>query len=150
MLAGVQHGISVARIYRAGNNPLLDRMIDPKRQGRRAACDRGVAPWRAPDPAADQKMNDGIPVPFFGRPAMTAPALAVLALRFDCDVLPARVERLDGARFRLTIFPPLEVTRGGDFHADAAALMTRVNATLEEWIRDRPEQWLWVHRRWPD
>jgi hypothetical protein len=33
-------------------------------------------------------MNDGIPVPFFGRPAMTAPALAVLALRFDCDVLP--------------------------------------------------------------
>jgi len=46
---------------------------------------------------ADQKMNDGIPVPFFGRPAMTAPALAVLALRFDCDVLPARVERLDGA-----------------------------------------------------
>jgi lauroyl/myristoyl acyltransferase len=35
-------------------------------------------------------------------------------------------------------------------YADAAALMTRVNATLEEWIRDRPEQWLWVHRRWPD
>ena len=66
---------------------------------------------------ADQKMNDGIPVPFFGRPAMTAPALAVLALRFDCDVLPARVERLDGARFRLTVFPPLPVTRSGDFHA---------------------------------
>ena len=49
---------------------------------------------------AEQKMNDGIPVPFFGRPAMTAPALAVLALRFDCYVLPLRVERLDGARFR--------------------------------------------------
>ena len=55
---------------------------------------------------ADQKMNDGIPVPFFGHPAMTAPALAVLALRFDCDVLPLRVERLDGARFRVTVFPP--------------------------------------------
>jgi KDO2-lipid IV(A) lauroyltransferase len=81
---------------------------------------------------------------------MTAPALAVLALRCDCDVLPARVERLDGARFRLTVFPPLPVTRSGDFHADAAALMTRVNATLEEWIRARPEQWLWVRRRWPD
>ena len=38
---------------------------------------------------------------------MTAPALAVLALRFDCDVLPLRVERLDGARFRVTLFPPL-------------------------------------------
>jgi len=44
----------------------------------------------------------------------------------------------------------LRARRSVDFHADAAALMTRVNATLEEWIRDRPEQWLWVHRRWPD
>jgi lipid A biosynthesis acyltransferase len=90
-----------------------------------AAC-----PSRRP-PSADQKMNDGIPVPFFGRPAMTAPALAVLALRFDCDVLPARVERLAGARFRLTIFPPLPLPRSGEPHADAAALMARVNATLE-------------------
>jgi Kdo2-lipid IVA lauroyltransferase/acyltransferase len=95
-------------------------------------------------------MNDGIPVPFFGRPAMTAPALAILALRFDCDVLPARVERFDGVRFRLTIFPPLPITRSGDLHADAAALMAWVNATLEEWVRDRPEQSLWVHRRWRD
>jgi KDO2-lipid IV(A) lauroyltransferase len=99
---------------------------------------------------ADQKMNDGIPVPFFGRPAMTAPALAVLALRFDCDVLPARVERLDGARLRLTVFPPLPLPRNGELHADAAALMDLVNAALEAWVRDRPEQWLWVHRRWPD
>jgi Kdo2-lipid IVA lauroyltransferase/acyltransferase len=99
---------------------------------------------------ADQKMNDGIPVPFFGRPAMTAPALAVLALRFDCDVLPARVERLAGARFRLTVFPPLPLPRSGEPHADAAALMARVNATLEAWVRDRPEHWLWVHRRWSD
>jgi Kdo2-lipid IVA lauroyltransferase/acyltransferase len=81
---------------------------------------------------------------------MTAPALAVLALRFDCDVLSLRVERLDGARFRVTVFPPLPLPRSGDRHADAAALMARVNATLEAWIRDRPEQWLWVHRRWPD
>ena len=75
-------------------------------------------------------MNDGIPVPFFGRPAMTAPALAVLALRFDCDVLPLRVERLDGARFRVTVFPPLPLPRSGEPHADAAALMARVNEVI--------------------
>ena len=160
MLAGVQYGLPVAQIYRAGNNPLLDRMIARFRGDGGELIPKGSVAARRAIAAlrrgthltllADQKMNDGIPVPFFGRPAMTAPALAVLALRFDCDVLPTRVERLDGARFRLTVFPPLPVTRSGEPHADAAALMAQVNATLEAWIRDRPEQWLWVHRRWPD
>jgi KDO2-lipid IV(A) lauroyltransferase len=40
--------------------------------------------------------------------------------------------------------------RSGDPQADVAELMAKVNATLERWIRDRAESWLWVHRRWPD
>jgi Kdo2-lipid IVA lauroyltransferase/acyltransferase len=160
MLAGAQHGISVAQIYRALNNPLMDRMIARFRGDRGELIPKGAIAARRAIAAlrrgthlgllADQKMNDGIPVPFFGRLAMTAPALAILALRFDCDVLPLRVERLNGACFRVTVFPPLPLPRSGEPRADAAALMARVNAILEEWIRDRPEQWLWVHRRWPD
>src|SRR6516164_3483111 len=160
MLAGVQHGISVAQIYRAANNPLMDCMIARFRGDRGEFIPKGAIAARGAITAlrrgtnlgllADQKMNDGIPVPFFGRPAMTAPALAVLALRFDCDVLPLRVERLDGARFRVTVLPPLPLPRSGEPHADAAALMARVNEVLEAWIRDRPEQWLWLHQRWPD
>lgn len=160
MLAAVQYGISVAQIYRAANNPLVDRMITRFRGDAGELIPKGtVAARRAITVLrrgahltmlADQKMNDGIPVPFFGRTAMTASALASLALRFDCDVLPARVERLGGARFRLTVFPPLPLPRSGDHHADITALMTRVNQTLEAWIRDRPEQWFWLHRRWPD
>jgi KDO2-lipid IV(A) lauroyltransferase len=160
MLAAVQYGAEVAQIYRAANNPLVDRMITRFRgiggelipKGTVAAR-RAIAVLRRGvhlTMLADQKMNDGIPVPFFGRPAMTASALAVLALRFNCDVLPARVERLGGAHFRLTVFPPLPLPRSGDHHADVAALMARVNQTLEEWIRDRPEEWFWLHRRWPD
>ena len=159
-LAAVQYGISVAQIYRAANNPRVDRMITRFRGDAAELIPKGaVAARRAIATLrrgahltmlADQKMNDGIPVPFFGRPAMTAPALAALALRFDCDVLPARVERLAGAHFRLTVSPPLPLPRTGDSHADAAALMAQVNAILETWIRDRPEQWFWVHQRWPD
>jgi KDO2-lipid IV(A) lauroyltransferase len=159
MLAAVQYGISVAQIYRAANNPLVDRMISGFRGDAGELIPKGsVAARRAIATLrrgahlamlADQKMNDGIPVPFFGRPAMTAPALAALALRFDCDVLPARTERLGGAHFRLTVFPPLPLSRTSDIHADAATLMTKVNAILESWIRDRPEQWFWVHQRWP-
>jgi KDO2-lipid IV(A) lauroyltransferase len=160
MLAAVQYGAEVAQIYRAANNPLVDRMITRFRSiggelipKGTVAARRAIAVLRRGahlTMLADQKMNDGIPVPFFGRPAMTASALAALALRFDCDVLPARVERLGGAHFRLTVFPPLPLPRSGDHHADVAALMARVNQTLEEWIRDRPGEWFWLHRRWPD
>ncbi|MGH7095974.1 MAG: lauroyl acyltransferase, partial [Stellaceae bacterium] len=64
--------------------------------------------------------------------------------------VPVRVERLAGAHFRLTVYPPLEIPHTGDRTADIAALMANVNATLEAWIRERPEQWLWLHNRWPD
>ncbi len=98
----------------------------------------------------DQKQNDGIPVPFFGRDAMTAPAIGRLALRFNCPVVPIRTERLDGARFRFTVLPPIELAPTGDGAFDVAAAMARINALIEEWVRARPGQWLWLHRRWPD
>ena len=158
--AAGQYGIDVAQIYRAANNPLVDRMIARFRGTGSEFIPKGAIASRRALAAlrrgghltllVDQKLNDGIAVPFFGRPAMTAPALASLALRFDCEVLPARVERLKGAYFRLTVFPPLPLARSGDHHADVATLMTRVNETLEAWVRDRPEQWFWLHRRWPD
>jgi Kdo2-lipid IVA lauroyltransferase/acyltransferase len=123
MLAGVQYGISVAQIYRVSNNPLMDRMIARLGGERGEFIPKGAVGARRAIAAlrrgthlallADQKMNDGIPVPFFGRLAMTAPALAVLALRFDCEVLPLRVERVDGARFRVTAFPPLPLPHSG-------------------------------------
>jgi KDO2-lipid IV(A) lauroyltransferase len=98
----------------------------------------------------DQKMNDGIPVPFFGRPAMTTPVLAKLAQRFKCPVVPARIERLQGAHFRLTVFEPMAIPDTGNPDADAATLMREVHAMMEGWIRHRPDQWFWLHRRWPD
>lgn len=158
--AAGQYGLDIARIYRAANNPLVDKIIAGFRRDEgeyipkgAVASRRAVAVLRRGGHLgllADQKLNEGIPVPFFGRPAMTAPALALLALRFDCTVLPARVERLEGARFRLTVYPPLELPDTGDRDADIAALTTAVNATLEAWIRERPEQWFWLHNRWPD
>jgi KDO2-lipid IV(A) lauroyltransferase len=95
-------------------------------------------------------MNDGIAVPFFGRDAMTAPALARLALRYDCPVIPTRLERIGGCRFRLTFHAPLVVETSGDRRRDVASIMTEVNRRIEGWIRDRPGQWLWLHRRWPE
>ncbi|MEE1569571.1 MAG: lysophospholipid acyltransferase family protein, partial [Alphaproteobacteria bacterium] len=94
--------------------------------------------------------NDGIAVPFFGREAMTAPALAQLALKFGCPVVPAKVVRTGGAHFRLTLYPPLEMPASGDKQANVAALMRQVNELIEGWVRENPGQWMWVHQRWPD
>ena len=120
MLAAVQYGIAVAQIYRAANNPLVDRMIARFRGAAGELIPKGAVAARRAIAVlrrgghltmlADQKMNDGIPVPFFGRPAMTASALAVLALRFDCDVLPARVERLAGRAVSADHLPAAAVT----------------------------------------
>ena len=160
-LAPEQSGIPVALVYRAPNNPIVDRLI---RRSRGA-----VARHRVPKGAAgardmvrtlkagrhlallvDQKLGDGIPVPFFGRDAMTAPALASLALKYDCPVWPVRVERLAGVRFRITVFPKLAIPRDGTRDANIRAIMADINVILEGWIRERPEQWLWLHRRWPN
>jgi KDO2-lipid IV(A) lauroyltransferase len=97
----------------------------------------------------DQKMNDGIAVPFFGRAAMTAPAIAQFALRFDAPILPVHVVRLGPARFRMICEPPLNIARTGDKKTDTYAILLAVNTTLERWIREQPESWLWLHRRWP-
>ena len=160
-LAVTQAGLRAVEIYRAANNPYVDELINEARSvvGSELAPKGSVAARKAIGGLAegkhvcllvDQKMNDGIPVKFFGRDAMTAPALARLALRFNCIVVPVRVDRRGGARFRITAEAPLPLPKSGDVQADTLALMTAVNATLERWIRARPEQWFWLHRRWPD
>ena len=160
-LVATQSGVPLTHIYRAANNPFVERLLKSLRapvggvhypkgaEGARkliAALGKG----RYLGMLVDQKLNDGIAAPFFGRDAMTAPALAQLALKFGCPVVPARVERLEGARFRLTVYPPMALPDSGDRAADVAETMRRVNALFETWIRERPEQWLWLHRRWPD
>ncbi len=97
----------------------------------------------------DQKMNDGIEATLFGRPAMTAPALAALALRYRCTVIPGHVQRIGPARFRLVCEPPMALPDTGDRRQDIQLLTQAVNNHLERWIRARPESWLWMHRRWP-
>lgn len=153
-------GVPVHAVYRAPNNPLIDGMIRRARgnaaahfipkgsQGARTL----VAVMRSGGHLGmlvDQKMNDGISVPFLGREAMTAPAVATLALKFRCPVVPGRIERLPRARFRVVVDPPLPLPDSGDTRRDVQELMERINGVIETWVRAQPGQWLWLHRRWP-
>jgi KDO2-lipid IV(A) lauroyltransferase len=147
-------GIPYAQVYRDPNNPFVSWLIHRvRRLPRDEMVPKGPAGARKAiailskggrlGMLVDQKMNDGIAVPFFGRDAMTAPALARFAQRYDCPAVPVRLERLGGARFRVSFLPPLD-TSGSE-----AEVMARANRIIEDWIRARPEQWLWIHRRWP-
>jgi KDO2-lipid IV(A) lauroyltransferase len=161
LLGAARNGLPVTAVYRRPNNPAVSWLINKARsvigsrmvpKGRDGASEV-VATLRKQGAVCimiDQKMNDGIPVPFFGRDAMTAPAIGQLAFKYDCAVVPVFVERLEGAHFRLTISPPLELNKSGDRNADVRALMVRINEMVESRVRARPEQWLWLHRRWPD
>ena len=97
----------------------------------------------------DQKLNDGISAPFLGKEAMTAPTPARLSLKFDAPILPVSVERLGGAHFRVAIRPQIEFTPTGDTADDVLGLTTRINEVIEQDVRERPGEWLWLHRRWP-
>jgi len=160
--AGVA-GMPLTNVYRAPNNPKVDAII---RHARRLAGPN-LVPKGAPGARlllkalkqgahlgllVDQKMNDGIAVPFFGEPAMTASALADLAVRFNTPLLAAQPIRLQGARFRLIVSPligPETLQNGRTGVEGQAAFMAAVNRILEGWIRENPSQWLWFHRRWP-
>ncbi len=161
--AAAHFGMHMASLYRAANNPLVNEVISRLRtqaMGREAILfPKGAAGARGAlqhlsrggylGMLMDQKMNDGIPVEFFGHPAMTAPALAALALRFRCPVIPSYVRRIGPARLRVTCEPPLELPDTGDRQKDIALLTRAVNERFEHWIRETPECWFWLHRRWP-
>ncbi|MGI9350621.1 MAG: lipid A biosynthesis lauroyl acyltransferase [Rhizobiaceae bacterium] len=96
----------------------------------------------------DQFFARGTEITFFGQQTMANPLLAKLTRQFDCPVYPARCIRLPGERFRIEIEPEIERHYKNDGSLDAERLTQDVNARIEAWIREYPEQWLWLHKRW--
>ncbi len=155
-------GIKLSSFYRAPANPEVDAIIAALRsapvgdvpnfakgsQGARAALGYLARGGRL-GMLIDQKMNDGIASPLFGRMAMTAPAAAAFALRYRCPLLPAHTIRIGPARVRLIVEAPLDLPDTGDRQLDIQILTDAINARLEEWVRAQPSDWLWLHRRWP-
>lgn len=154
-------GLSYGVVYRAANNPFVDELIIKTRgavmsrhqipKGKRGgrALMENLKAGRSLAMLVDQKLNDGLSVPFMGREAMTAPAAARLALKFSLPIIPVSIERKKGAHFHVTAHEPLDFTPGGDTAEDVYALTKAINEKLEEFIRARPGEWLWLHRRWP-
>ena len=157
-----QLGFDGGEVYRPPNNPYIDRWLVEQRtkNGPSDQVAKGVQGTKriftllrrgkAIFLLTDQKTNEGIAAPFFGREAMTTPAPAMFALKLKSILLPAVNERIGrSSRFRMTIYPPLQFIPTGDHDRDVYALTCMINDAVEKMVRANPAMWLWIHRRWP-
>ena len=142
-------------VVRPLDNPLLDALATRYRQmsgneviGRNDLLRpilRALHSNRAVGILADQNVaqGKGVFVDFFGRKACVDSGLARLAARTGAAVIPGfAVWSSAERRFILKFYPPLTIS--GDEVADTQA----VQSALEHAIREYPDQWLWIHRRW--
>nr|WP_255431449.1 lipid A biosynthesis acyltransferase [Brevundimonas sp. M20] len=157
----VASGAPVQVTYRAANNPYVDRQIRDARAryGIKLFAPKGgdgarelLAGLERGESVAllnDQKFSEGPEVTFFGQPVNAAPGPSRLALRFGTVMQPISVVRLPGVRFRVTAHEPIEVPSTGDRQADIARGVQAITTFVEDRVREVPEDWFWVHKRWP-
>ena len=155
------HGHWLHVVMRPMDNPYLDRLLQSYRtmhgnkvvpkddfvRGLLAAMKAGETVGILMD--TNMTPPQGVFVDFFGIPACTASGLARIALRADAAVVPSFTiwdESL--GKYRLRFDPAVDLVRTGDLEADIIANTQKFTKVIEDYVRQYPDQWLWVHRRW--
>ncbi|HJD56578.1 MULTISPECIES: lipid A biosynthesis lauroyl acyltransferase [unclassified Candidatus Tisiphia] len=150
-----------AIIYRKLNNPYVDKLINDTRisndiklipkgaQGARELIS-AIKSGYSIAMLVDQKMNNGIEVPLLGQPAMTAQAIAKIALQFSYPIIPLQVVRTNSnnSYFKIIIHPPIKLQKTNNNQTDCYNIMVTINQILGNWVKENPGQWFWFHNRW--
>ena len=158
-LAAVAHGLDTAILYRRPNIASADRIIGEMRQakmgtlipaGRDAPLRLAEALQRGQHVAmlVDQYLTGGVEVTFFGRKTRANPMLARLLRQVECPVHGVRIIRLPDHRFRAELTEEIPPVRDESGRIDIQGTTQAITSVVEGWIREYPEQWLWLHRRW--
>ena len=154
-------GYPMSFLVRRIDNPLVEQMIEKTRTrfgnrsiDKRAAMRPMLRTLRAGGMLGtlvdlNTQPHEGIFVDFFGIPASTTSGLAALALRTGAAVLPVFVPwDKKQQRFILRIDPPLSITPTGNQREDIKQLTSLLTSVVESYVRQYPDQWLWIHKRW--
>ncbi len=96
----------------------------------------------------DQYFGRGVDVTFFGRKTKANPLLARLARQVEVPIHGARIVRLPNHRFRVELSDEVKPARDAEGKIDIQGTMQAVTTVIEGWVREHPDQWLWLHRRW--
>jgi Kdo2-lipid IVA lauroyltransferase/acyltransferase len=158
-LAAVAHGLDAATLYRRPNISSANRIIEEMRavkMGTLIPAGRD-APLRLADALqkgqhvamlVDQYFTNGVDVTFFGRKTKANPTLARLLRQIECPIHGVRIIRLPGHRFRAELSEEVKPVRDAEGKIDVQGTMQAITSVIEGWIREYPDQWLWLHRRW--
>ena len=159
-LLSLEYGLTISTIYAPESNETLHKMMLDLRKSLGVgliSTTAGVRPLmkelaagHSVGMAMDTRLDTGKLLPYFGKDALTNTTAARLALRSGAALLPIRGVRLPGNRFRICLYDPL-VSAQPDAPLDeqAAELTVQINRYFEEWVREYPEQWICLKRRWP-
>lgn len=154
-------GYKVAGVVRHFDAPAVDRAIDRTRteggivtifkdNAGRAIFQRLKEGFLVGILVDQSPRDNGVPVTFFGEPCWATVAPVMIAVRAKAPVLPVALTRSGPGRFTLRFYPPLEMERTGDPRADLVRNTQRCQDAIEQMVRETPEQWLWLHRRWKE
>jgi len=158
-VAAVAHGLDAATLYRRPNISSANRIIEEMRavkMGTLIPTGRD-APLRLADALqkgqhvamlVDQYFTNGVDVTFFGRKTKANPTLARLLRQIECPIHGVRIIRLPGHRFRAELSEEVKPVRDAEGKIDVQGTMQAITSVIEGWIREYPDQWLWLHRRW--
>jgi KDO2-lipid IV(A) lauroyltransferase len=158
-LAAVAHGLDAAILFRRPNIASADRIIQEMRSdkmgtlipaGRDAPIRLAEALQKGQHVAmlVDQYLTGGVEVTFFGRKTRANPMLARLLRQVECPVHGVRIIRLPGYRFRAELSEEVQPVRDVKGQIDVQGTTQAITNVIEGWIREYPDQWLWLHRRW--
>src|SRR5882757_6635388 len=96
----------------------------------------------------DQYLTNGVDVTFFGRKTKANPTLARLLRQVECPIHGVRIIRLPNHRFRAELSEEVKPVRDAAGQIEIQGTMQAVTSVIEGWVREYPDQWLWLHRRW--
>jgi KDO2-lipid IV(A) lauroyltransferase len=154
-------GYPMSMVIRRLDNPAIDRLVNDVRSkhGNRVVPKDDFARGLLHAMHAGETVGilmdtnmtppQGVFVPFFGVEACTASGLARVAMKTGAAVLPGfLLWHADERRYVLHFGEELTLVQQGSAEERVVANTALFTATIEQWVRRFPEQWLWVHRRW--
>ncbi|MFD2183561.1 lipid A biosynthesis lauroyl acyltransferase [Rhodoplanes azumiensis] len=138
---------SIADVLIEMREPLMGTLV-PSGFGAPMRLARGLETGHHVGMLVDQHDSKGVEVTFFGRPCRVSPLIAMLAREYECPIHGVRIIRLPEGRFTGEITDAVAPVRDADGRIDIQGTMQAITDVVETWVRDHPEQWLWLHRRW--